>query len=222
MTRPARPTRILLALTSLLLLVGIAGCMESPTAPENPAGQTVTAPEQGPAILQVNPDGSTAWVTIPTALQVTMPGTFAEAEFDPTRRLSVQRVVDGSAGSRLVCGRFVATVPAGAFEGVGTITMTMPDTTLMLCELEVTPAELNNFAVPVELSLRTTGTTTDLDSLEVYWWDPAKSEWKAMGCQRSDTLEPVLAEEMVTAQPIKGATLPLSHFSKYAAGKAGW
>jgi len=195
--------------------------METPTAPENPAGQTVTAPE-GPAILQVNADGSTDWVTIPTALQSPTPGTYAEAEFDPTRRLTVERPVDGSVGGRIVCGRFVATVPAGAFEGVGTITMTMPDTTLMLCELEVTPAELNDFAVPVELSLRTIGTTTDLDSLEVYWWDPAKSQWTAMGCRRSNTLEPVLADEMVTAEPIKGATLPLNHFSKYAAGKAGW
>jgi hypothetical protein len=218
--RSGRPFRGLLALATLLA-VAVVGCGGSPTSPLATGGGT-TSPSAGPPVLKVNADGSVTFVTIPPALRsgsVYRP--YDGSLFDPSRALTVSESVDGALGGRLVCGRFVATVPPGAFVGVGTITMSLPDSTLMLCDLEVAPAELNDFLVPVDLSLHTSGTDADLDSLEIYWWDPEASAWTSMGCQR-DVLEPVLQDEVLSLEPVEGVRLQVNHFSRYAAGKAGW
>jgi len=199
------------------LAVAAAGCGTSPTSPLATGGGTATPPSS-PEVLKVNADGSVSFVLLPPMLLSSTP---IPSDYDPTRAVVVTARVDGAVGGRVVCGRFVATVPAGAFAGVGTITMTLPDSTLMLCDLEVSPIELNGFAVPVDLALHTSGTSADLDSLDIYWWDPAKSSWTSMGCQKT-VLEPVLADEVLTAEPVTGVRLQLDHFSKYAAGKAGW
>lgn len=215
-----RPIRDLLVLTTLLLAVADTGCNTAPTSPLSSGGGVVAPPSDGPPILKVNADGSTSFVAIPSALQsgaTAVPGSV----FDSSRSLFVSARVDGAVGGRLVCGRYVATVPPGAFAGVGTITMWLPDSTLMLCELSISPAELNGFLVPVNLALHTSGTSADTDSLDVYWWDPAKSTWTSMGCQKSE-LDRVLTPELLTAEPVEGVQLELNHFSTYASGKAGW
>ena len=222
MTRSARSASILFAATSFLLIFALAGCGEMTTAPESAGGSEVQNPSGGPMVLQVGADGNAHWVAMPDAFLAPTPIQYGDATFDPARALTVSNRIDGSVGGRLVCGRFVASVPAGAFDGVGTITMSMPDSTIMLCDLNVEPVELNGFLKPIDLALHTTGTTTDLDSLEIYWWDPDARSWKAMGCQKSTNLERVLLDELLTADAIEGAVLPLAHFSRYAAGKAGW
>jgi hypothetical protein len=210
-----------MVLVTVLLAVAAAGCGTSPTSPLATGGGTVT-PASGPQVLKVNADGSVSFVSLPPALLSPTPIPLDNnLTYDPRRVVVVTARVDGAVGGRVICGRFVATVPAGAFAGVGTITMTLPDSTLMLCDLEVSPAELNGFAVPVDLALHTSGTGADLDSLDIYWWDPANSAWTSMGCQKA-VLEPVLADEVLTAEPVTGVSLQLNHFSKYAAGKAGW
>ncbi|HEY6573009.1 MAG TPA: hypothetical protein VI198_06780 [Candidatus Eisenbacteria bacterium] len=222
MTRWFRSITLVTLLASASLLAGAAGCGNSPTSPVSTDGAAY-APGGGPEVLRIAADGSATWVAIPAALQsgTLIPG-YDDAAFDPRRQLTVSQRIDGAVGGRLVCGRYVASVPPGAFLGVGVITMTLPDSTLMLCDLEVSPAELNAFLLPIDLSLHTTGTTTDLDSLEIYWWDPSESRWTGMGCEKTYSLEPVLADELLTAEPVQGALLRLSHFSRYAAGKAGW
>jgi len=217
-----RSVSTLFTATSLFLILALAGCGEMSTAPEPAGGSGVQTPSGGPMVLQVGAAGSGHWVAMPDAYLAPGPGQFGEMTFDPTRALTVVQRIDGAVGGRLICGRYVATVPAGAFDGVGMITMSMPDSTIMLCDLKVAPIELNGFLRPIDLALHTTGTTTDLDSLEIYWWDPDASLWMAMGCQKSTSLERVLADELLTVEPIKGAVLPLAHFSRYAAGKAGW
>jgi hypothetical protein len=223
MTRSPHFVRALLAATSLVVLLAAAGCGDSPTAPSISDPGAVYVPSGGPKILQVRDDGSADWVEIPSALRgpTPLPGP-DPISFDPTRVLTVSKRIDGAVGGRLVCGRFVATLPPGAFVGTGVVSMTVPDSTLMLCDLEVTPAELNHFLLPVDLSLRTTGTSAELDSLEIYWWDPDKSVWTSMSCRKSKLLEPVLDSELLTTQPIEGASVDLFHFSRYAGGKAGW
>jgi len=220
--QPTHPIRSLMLLTTLLLGFASASCGTSPTSPLATDGGTTVTPVAGPEILKVNADGSVSFVAIPPALQSgTVLQPFDGQVFDATRVCTVSQRVDGAAGGRVVCGRFVATVPAGAFDGVGVITMTLPDSTLMVCELEISPSSLNGFKVPVDLSLHTSGTAVDTDSLEVYWWNPDQSTWTSMGCQRA-TLDPVLQDELLTAEPVQGVRLELNHFSKYAAGKAGW
>jgi hypothetical protein len=206
------------------LLLSAGGCAESPLAPLAPGapeGSPVVA--GGPEVLKLNPDGTTSFVPMPSGWLAPTPLPYEPgAVFDPRRRLSVTASIHGAAGGRLVCGNYVLTFPAGAFEGVGSVTMTLPDSTLMLCDLDVAPASLNAFLKPVDLALHTTGTDADLDSLQVYWWDEENSAWVDMGCQKSTNLERVLEGELATTESTKGVKLPLTHFSRYATGKAGW
>jgi hypothetical protein len=160
---------------------------------------------------------------MPSALFAPTPLPYgSEPAFDPRRALSVTTTIDGAVGGKIVCGLYVVTFPAGVFDGVGTVTMSMPDSTLMLCDLEVSPAALNDFQKPVGLDLHTTGTDADLDSLQIYWWDEETSTWIDMGCEKSTNFERVLESEQSTPDPAKGVRLELSHFSRYATGKAGW
>jgi hypothetical protein len=162
------------------LLLSAGGCAESPLAPLAPGapeGSPVVA--GGPEVLKLNPDGTTSFVPMPSGWLAPTPLPYEPgAVFDPRRRLSVTASIHGAAGGRLVCGNYVLTFPAGAFEGVGSVTMTLPDSTLMLCDLDVAPASLNAFLKPVDLALHTTGTDADLDSLQVYWWDEENSVQK--------------------------------------------
>ncbi|HET9950191.1 MAG TPA: hypothetical protein VFS09_00205 [Candidatus Eisenbacteria bacterium] len=222
MTRSRSAVRALLAVASLLLGIAAVGCNSTPTAPAGSGGGG-TAPYDSPPLLQIEADGSASWVSLPVALRSGSPGTsYDDATFDPSRRLSASVTIDGTLGGRVVCGRYVATVPAGAFAGVGTITMTLPDSTLMLCDLEISPADLNGFLAPIDLALHTTKTSTDVDSVDFYWWDTEKGDWTSMGSQKSTTLDPVLTDELLGTDPIVGVRLDLNHFSRYMAGKAGW
>ncbi|HSQ60851.1 MAG TPA: hypothetical protein VLT84_10535 [Acidobacteriota bacterium] len=222
MSRPRRSRYPIVtsAAAVLALLVALAGCGTSPTAP--PSGdQAVVA--QGPEVLKVHADGSTSFVPMSAVryAPTPLPGG-SELIFDPTRRLTVTAEIDGAVGGRLICGPYVLTFPAGVFAGVGTVTMTMPDSTIMLCDLDVLPAELNDFLKPVDLALHTSGTDADLDSLQMYWWDEEKASWVDMGCQKETDLERVLDAELLTLDAATGVRLQLSHFSRYATGKAGW
>lgn len=210
----------------VVLLTMLNGCTDVPTAPETSGGGTVSTPPAGPQVLKISAAGAVSWVPMPTANPTSTPIIIAEdpvgggaAETDP---LSVTARIDGAQGGTVVCGHFVAKIPPGAFEGVGDVTMSMRDRSLMIVDLEVSPSTLNGFAVPVELSLRTDGTTADLDSLDIYWWDPSADQWTAMAAQKSTALEPVPLDASQTTDTVEGVRLLLNHFSKYAAGKAGW
>jgi hypothetical protein len=212
----------LLVLATLLLALAAVGCGTSPTSPLAPGNGTVAPPPSGPELLKLNADGTVSFVTMPRALQSgTLLDPFNDQVFDPTRALTASARIDGLLGGRIVCGRYVATVPPGAFIGVGVITMSLPDSTLMVCDLQISPAELNAFLVPVDLALHTTGTDADTDSLDVYWWNPENETWTSMGCQKS-LLDRVLQPELLSSDPVEGVQLELNHFSRYAAGKAGW
>jgi len=85
------------------------------------------------------------------------------------------------------------------------VTMTMDDTTLAVVDLSIAPRRLNGFAVPVELSYDPRGLALT-SPVTIFWLD--SKTWVDLG-----------------AAPQQGTGLPtadLQHFSKYAAGKAGW
>lgn len=225
MSRPRKSRYPITAAASVLatfaLLFALGGCGAAPTAP--PSGGDAPAVAQGPEVLKVHADGTTSFVPM-TAVRYAptpLPGG-SELVFDPSRRLTVTAEIDGALGGRLVCGSYVLTFPAGVFVGIGAVTMTMPDSTIMLCDLDVLPAELNEFLKPVDLALHTTGTNADLDSLQMYWWDEVQATWVDMSCQKDTDLERVLDSELLTLDAAKGVRLELSHFSRYATGKAGW
>ena len=115
-------------------------------------------------------------------------------------------VVNGSRGASLQCGRFSLSVPAGAFSGTGTVTMTLTDNTLAVVDLEISPASLNQFGRPVRLTYNTSGLSPAGGRYTIYWYNPATGTWVDLNAKTDRTT----------------ASVSLQHFSKYRAGKAGW
>ena len=201
----------------LVLALSLAGCSSSVLQPIPPSDDTgenspggddpVDPALSGPEILVIEEEQPVRYTKLrmePVDEIGTTPG---------TRELHVSAVIDGTVGGSLQCGRFLLSIPAGAFEGEGTISMTMPDSTVMVVDIEIEPEGLNNFNEQVKLCLLTDGTQLDEQDLQIYWWDPDQTEWKALGCS-SD-----LSEVTGTTE---GILTHLNHFSRYSGGKAGW
>lgn len=204
----------------------LAGCSANPIAPA-PGGGTNGGAATGPMVLVVAADGSVSYV--PASVATALPsGTLAAAD----RSVLVSKDVDGSVGGSLRCGRFLLDIPAGAFDGVGTVTMRMRDSTVMVVDLDIAPASLNGFKAPVALAVTTIGTDVEADTLGMYWYDPAKGGWTGLACSKDLVAEPTLVQEVEDAgtalvttsgeDATRGMWAPLEHFSTYSAGKAGW
>lgn len=136
-------------------------------------------------------------------------GTLSLAATGPT---SSSKNIDGNKGGSLTVGRFTVQVPPGAYKGPATITITVPDQNLLVCDLGISPAAANNFAVPVTLTNDYQNTNvTDSSQLLELWYDAAARVWRVVPGYTVDT-----AKKTVSA--------PLSHFSDYGVyqGKAGW
>jgi hypothetical protein len=176
----------------------LAGCGEPPTAPAPPEPGSASG---SPSVLFVGADGSFSYVDATTdALLAGSRGGSA-----PSRSLTTTAKVDGGVGGKLSCGRFVVTVPPGAFSGTGTVSMTLADSALAVVDLSISPNALNRFAVPVQLSYDPRGLAL-VSPVTIFWLDHTK--WVGLPTR------PQLGTGFPTAD--------LQHFSKYSAGKAGW
>ncbi|HKQ18354.1 MAG TPA: hypothetical protein VJW75_01275 [Candidatus Eisenbacteria bacterium] len=208
---------------AILLLAFVTGCGTAPLDPVPPVDTGVgnPAPPTGPEVLVIHPDGSVSYTRPPA--DPSLASTFEPQPVPAERKLVRSAVVDGAEGGTLRCGRFVLLLPAGAYDGEGTVTMSMPDSTVMIVELEIAPADLNGFQVPIDLAITTTDVAVSPDSLQLYYYNPDVKEWQALSCDNTLEDDPRLVDD---AQPMgtqtKGVLTPLSHFSKYSAGKAGW
>ena len=204
--------RFLRPVLILVLALSLAGCGNSVLGPDPTSGNTgenapdPVAPLEGPEILVIESEQPVRYTKVQAepAEEPATPG---------PRSLHVETVIDGAVGGRLQCGRFLLSIPAGAFEGEGKVSMTMPDETVMVVDIEIEPATLNDFNEQVQLCLLTDGTTLNEDDLQIYWWDPDRTEWKALGCSSDLTAIDGTTEGILTH---------LSHFSRYSGGKAGW
>jgi len=200
--------RGLLRTKAYAVLVGaclvLGGCTLFPTAPANTATDGSSTPTEPPPLVTIAPDG-------------TMDFTPAPLETLPDDTVHVLRAtglkagayVDGDLGGRVSAGRYTLVVPPGAFKGTAFITLSMPDSTVMVCDLSIQPSTSNHFDVPVELNadLSAPG-KTDASDCTTYWYDPVRMDWVSMSSKSrcSGTL----------------ITTDLEHFSRYGSGKAGW
>src|SRR6266850_2367488 len=169
--------------SALAILVGVglvlAGCNRSPLGPDD-------------------------WAPIDT--MSTLPAESLEAASPTAVRVSAS--MDGDRGGMLRAGRFSVKVPPGALTGIATVTLTMPDSTMMVCDLSIAPSSANTFKVPVQLTADLSSTDVDASTLTMYWYDPNHLTW--VNCSaKSRTLGTLV-------------TMSLDHFSRYGAGKAGW
>jgi len=213
--------RHLIALTlAATLSVALEGCGETPTAPVR---EEVVS---GPPLLVVSADGTTNFE------RLTVAAATDTADTSGSRALKVSKKIDGSLGGWVRCGRYFLALSPGAFDSVGTVTMSMRDSTLMVVDLQIEPARLNGFKAPVYLAANTTDTDVPSDSLAIYWMDPKSGSWTDVTTTKTVTS----ATDCVTqvdggltgdGSPDSnwasvGVTSTLQHFSTYSTGKAGW
>jgi hypothetical protein len=145
------------------------------------------------------PVAQTAWAESP-AVQIN--------EVPERGMLSGSATIDGRVGGYLKVGRWTLRVPPGAFATTATVTLTVPNASKMVCELEISPASANNFLVPVSLTAYGAGGNVPASQLRLFWFDPASESWVGI----TGFTNPLTSS----------VTAPLWHFSTYAQGKAGW
>ncbi len=120
-----------------------------------------------------------------------------------------QDSLDGALGGVLHVGRFTVDVPVDAFSGTATVTVSIPDSLVVLCDLSISPLPANGFKVPVKLTANlSSADLTDASTCTMYWYDPNRLTWCNM-----------LSKSRTSGTLV---TTSLDHFSRYAAGKTGW
>lgn len=168
----------------------LAGCSSLPTAPD-------PGTYKNPDFVRVD------------AQQVGSMSTNATLDTSPG---SGEAMIDGAIGGTLQVGRFTLTVPPGAFAGTATVSIFIPDQSVVHCQLGISPASANGFAVPVTLRSDCSGTIVlDPAQLAELWFDEAAQVWRQV---------PGANVDIVNTDVIA----PLHHFSDYGVvdGKAGW
>ena len=120
----------------------------------------------------------------------------------------VTRTVNGVLGAVLNNGMWTAQVPAGAFTGSATITLSVPGSNPKTCQLDILPLSKNGFSRPVVLTAKIGSSVTSDMRIECY--DPGSQTWVPVPGSIVD-----LSKGTVSA--------PLSHFSLYrVGGRSGW
>jgi hypothetical protein len=142
-------------------------------------------------------------------------GTMSASAVLDTSSATGQVAIDGAVGGTLQVGRFTLTFPPGAFGGTATVSILVPNQSVVHCRLNISPASANGFAVPVILRSDCTGTLVpDPSRLTELWFDEAAGVWRQV---------PGSTPDIVNTDVIA----PLRHFSDYGVidfveGKAGW
>ena len=194
----------------LVLALSLSGCGDSTLGPDPQSGDTAGTepPPQpvSPEILMITGDRA-RFVTLTSA---------DGGSVETPRAIHASALIDGAVGGKLQCGRFLLSIPPGAFAGEGTISMSMADSHVMVVDLEIDPVGLNGFKKPVKLCLLTDGTRVDESDVQLYWWNAKYSEWKGLECDKD------LSDDTPVTGASEGLLTDLDHFSRYSGGKAGW
>ena len=190
-----RPLRVVGLIAGLIAL---ASCSSLPTAPSTP-GQDPAVASSGTAqtavVVNREPAPSPTPTTTTTPTVAGIPDLVGSA------------FIDGRRGGTLIVGRWKVVVPDGAYNGIGLITITVPDTTVDKCDLNIYPQSLNHFDEDVDLRYRCS-TLAEAASRDMRWWNPSTQSW-------------VILKSWVNDGDVTRCA-PLKHFSTYASGKAGW
>jgi hypothetical protein len=124
--------------------------------------------------------------------------------------LNVTKSILGSVGGVVSAGRWTVRVPAGAYDGTGSITVRTASATATNVDLSIQPASLNRFARPAMLTAQFPR-GTNLTGYVIERYEPASNRWEAV---------PGSTVDAVNAR----VSAPLDHFSLYRVvqGKSGW
>jgi hypothetical protein len=118
-------------------------------------------------------------------------------------------LIDGRVGGQLACQAWVVDVPAGAFNGVATVSLSVVNGANPTIDISISNPQLNKFQLPVSLRFR----AVSAKGKSIFLWDPATQSWARVPLQITNYNTNVL-------------TAFLLHFSTYSVqptgGKAGW
>ena len=170
--------RMVVLLTAALGLAAVSGCSRMPEG------------------------ASASAIAHPTFERAHPPGFAATSSVAVTG----SQTIDGRVGGSVSVGSFRIDVPAGAFQGSATISITQSDPNVLVCDIGISPASANGFAVPVTIvsKLPTAQSVNDV----WLWYDASVNAWRPIGSQPNlTTLE---------------LSSPLWHFSTYGVERAGW
>jgi len=195
--------RRLAALGAMLALAASFGCSPLPTAPPL---ATNTTPKGGVQLLRDDDDeGEDGRIRLPDDPR----------EIEPVEPVdSAEKMLPGVVGGVVAAGKVTVEVPAGAFDGMGMVKVTVLDSVTRHCRLEITPGGLNHFDVPVKLTFDCSDFTYDeLRRSGVQWFNPVEQQWVQVDTYMDFTKGTVSAR--------------LEHFSEYKCekpkpGKASW
>lgn len=141
----------------------LAGCGRSPVSPR--------------AALPGEPGASAAWgshADDPPAPVQGQPGANATL------------MVEANGEGTVSVGRFTLTIHKNSLTMPATITLTVPEPDAMQVEIEVSPAEANEFQVPIELVADLSDRPdVNLDSQTIFWWEGAWQEAQEVAVQRA-------------------------------------
>lgn len=153
------------SLASRSLALGVfvlAGCSTLPTAPELPAaGQehALTTTPSPDALQYISADGGT----------------------------SVTVRVNGTVGATLSAGRFTVVIPAGALRGTSIVTLSQPDTTVLQCDLQVSPSVVSfGSNVTVQADCSRLVNRGRMKRSFISFLDRGTSSWKQLDGSKSD------------------------------------
>jgi len=186
--------------SALLVLAGsisVLGCGSgSVTGPDDPSGPAGTT---GPNFVE-DPESSSLAV-VPIA-----------DNFDPNTNMGTS-TIDGEKGGILRVGRFTIYVPPGAFVGPASISLRVPDPSMLICDLEITPQPDGNFKVPIRLEAdcKNIVGAEKLYDLNILWMNYGEERWE----KKSET---------TVDEQNSRVSSNLDHFSTYGVGegRAGW
>jgi len=119
------------------------------------------------------------------------------------------QVVNGAVGGVLSRGMWTAQIPAGAFSGTATLSLSTQAATPNVCQLGISPADKNAFAKPVVLTAKIP-LTMAASSAQIQWYNPQTQAWEAVPGSSVNALA-------------RTVSAPLWHFSTYRVdGRNGW
>jgi len=211
----------LTALAAAITVVALAaiGCGSMPTSPvaiPNGSSMSANAGTEGASVSTIpveEPSGSGATGDEPVDLPPAAIDVLAA--FGQGGTMSARGAdLPGDASGAVQIGRWRIEVPAGAVDGPAHFSITIPSSKSAACDLSITPAEKNHFAVPVRLIADCHGVAPHkLMGYAIYWYNPDTQAWVQVPGSQVD-----LRKKTVSA--------PLEHFSIYsvgpAPGKSGW
>jgi hypothetical protein len=148
-----RRTPIHVTLVLAAMAAALTGCSQLPTAPRpETLAPAVVSPESAPVVISQTDDPHP-------------PGELGRSGLD-TITLDV-----GQSGA-VRAGRFTLFIHKNSLKQPATIVMSQPDPNVMQVEFTVTPADANNFQVPLKLVADCSGQDqATIDNETTYWWD---------------------------------------------------